>query len=106
MPAAFSPKKGLIMARHPKEEQFSRIAARLLQALKEEGGATFKVGEIPLRARIAQVLLREEAVIEDLDRQAGVLLGEHLRHAPPGIDRQKMLLMIRKKLAQEQEVPL
>jgi hypothetical protein len=94
------------MSRHPNEEQFSRIAARLLKALHEEGGATLKAGEIPLRARIARVLLREEAVIEDLDRQASVLLNEHLRAAPPGIDRQKMLLMIRKKLAKEQGVPL
>ena len=78
----------------------------MLKALKEEGGATFKTGEIPLRTRITQVLLREEAVIEDLDRQANVLLGEHLRAAPPGIDRQKMLLMIRNKLAKEKGIPL
>lgn len=94
------------MSRPPKEEQFLRIAARMLKALKEEGGAILKAGEIPLRARIAQVLLREEAVIDGLDRQANVLLNEHLRSAPPGIDRQKMLLMIRKKLAKEQGVPL
>ena len=94
------------MSRHPKEEQFSRIALRLLKALRDEGGATLKAGEIPLRARITQVLLREEAVVEDLDRQAGVLLNEHLRGAPPGIDRQKMLLMIRKKLAKEKGIPL
>lgn len=94
------------MSRHPKEEQFSRIAGRMLKALKDEGGATFKAGELPLRARIVQVLLREEAVIEDLDRQANALLNEHLRNAPPGIDRQKMLPMIRKKLAQERGIPL
>jgi hypothetical protein len=94
------------MSRPPKEEQLSRIAARMLKALKEEGGATFKTGEIPLRARITQVLLREEAVIEELDRQANVLLSEHLRAAPPGIDRQKMQLMIRKKLAKEKGIPL
>ena len=94
------------MSRPAKEEQFLRIASRLLKALKEDGGATLKAGEIPLRARMAQVLLREEAVIEDLDRQASVLLGEHLRGAPPGIDRQKMLLMIRKKLAKEKGIPL
>lgn len=94
------------MSRPPKEEQFLRIATRMLKSLKEEGGATLKAGEIPLRARIAQVLLREEAVIEDLDRQASVLLNEHLRGAPPGIDRQKMLLMIRKKMAAEKGIPL
>lgn len=94
------------MSRPPKEEQFSRIAARMLQALKDDGGATFKAGEIPLRARITQVLLREEAVIDDLDRQANVLLNEHLRGAPPGIDRQRMLLMIRNKLAKEKGIPL
>lgn len=94
------------MSRPPKEEQFSRIAARMLKALKDDGGATFKTGEIPLRARITQVLLREEAIIEGLDRQANVLLNEHLRDAPPGIDRQRMLLMIRNKLAKEQGVPL
>lgn len=94
------------MAKHPREELFLRIAGRLVTSLKEDGGAMFKTGETQLRTRIAQVLLREEAVIEELDRKARVLLEQHLRGAPPGLDRQKMLLMIRKKLAQEQGVPL
>lgn len=94
------------MARHPKEEQFQRMAGRLLKSLESEGGVRLKAGESVLRPRIAGVLLREESVIEELDRRARALLDEHLRGAPPGIDRQKMLLMIRKKLAQEKGVPL
>lgn len=83
-----------------------RIAARMLKCLKEEGGAQLKAGEPQLGTRIAQVLLREEAVVAELERKARVLLDKHLQGAPPGIDRQKMLLMIRKKLAQEEGVPL
>lgn len=94
------------MARHSKEEQYLRIASRLLKSLEVEGGVKLKAGEIPLRTRIAGVLLREEQKIEELDRQARVLLDNNLRGAPPGIDRQKMLLMIRKKLAKDQGVPL
>ena len=35
-----------------------------------------------------------------------ILLAAHLRQAPPGIDRQKLLLMIKKKLADERGVSL
>lgn len=94
------------MSRHPKEEQFLRLASRLLKALESDAGAKFKVPLPQLRSCIAQTLLAEEAKVEELDRAARVLLEQHLRAAPPGIDRQKMLLMIRKKLAQEKGLPL
>lgn len=94
------------MAHHPKEEQYLRIATRLLKSLKEEGGAKLKAGEPQLCTRIANLLLSEEAVVADLDRKARALLDQHLSGAPAGIDRQQMLLMIRKKLAKDLGVPL
>ena len=74
------------MARHPKEEQYLRIAARMLKGLKEDGGAKLKAGEPQLCTRIAQVLLHEEAVVAELERKARILLDKHLQGAPPGID--------------------
>jgi len=92
--------------RPSKEETCQRMAGRLLQSLESDGGARFKAGLAQLRDCVAQTLLREEGKVEELDRAARALLDEHLRTAPPGIDRQKLLQMIRKKLAQEKGVPL
>lgn len=88
------------------DEQYLRIAGRLLKSLEEEGSAQFKAGRPQLLNCIVQVFRREDNVLAELDLTARKLLDEHLRAAPPGIDRQKMLVMIRKKLAQERGVPL
>lgn len=88
------------------DEQIRRLADRLLIALTEQGG-------IRLKTERGKVLVRVEGIIranlgqeEDLDREARELMETHLKNAPPGMDRQKLFLMIKKKLAEEKGIPL
>lgn len=88
------------------DEQIRRLADALLTDLLERGGAGLKAERGRVRGRIEAIirsnLLQEEA----LDREAQKLLAAHLRTAPAGIDRQKLLAMIKKKLVEEKGVPL
>lgn len=88
------------------EDQIRRISQGLLDALLERGGAKLKSERGVVLARIEAIIRADLAREEDLDRQAQKLLDAHLAKAPPGVDRQKLLLMIKKKLAEEKGVPL
>ncbi len=83
------------------EEQQQRLAAALLSALLDSGVAVLKAERGVARARIAAIIRRELEGEQDLDREAEQLLAAHLKNAPPGVDRHKLLQMIRKRLADE-----
>lgn len=88
------------------EDQIRRISQSLLDALIERGGAKLKAERGVALGRIEAIIRANLAQEEDLDRQAQKLLELHLAKAPPGVDRQKLLQMIKKKLAEEKGVPL
>ena len=88
------------------EAQIRRLADAVLTDLLERGGARLKAERGMVQSRIEAVIRANLLQEEDLDRQAEKLLEAHLRSAPPGVDRQKMLAMIKKKLAEEKGVPL
>jgi len=89
-----------------KDEQIRRLAGSILTDLLGKGGASLKAERGMVQSRI-EAIIRGNLVEEfDLDREAQKLLEEHLRSAPPGIDRQKLLAMIKRKLAEEKGVPL
>jgi hypothetical protein len=88
------------------ENQIRRLADALLAALLERGGARLKAERGSVQARIEAIIRANLAQEEDLDRQAQKLLEAALRTAPPGVDRQRLLAMIKKKLAEEKGVPL
>lgn len=88
------------------EAQIRRLAGAVLTDLLERGGARLKAERGMVQTRIEAVIRANLVQEEDLDRQAEKLLEAHLRSAPPGVDRQKMLAMIKKKLAEEKGVPL
>ena len=83
------------------EEQQQRLAAALLSALLDSGAAVLKAERGVARERIAAIIRRELEGEQDLDREAEQLLAAHLKNAPPGVDRHKLLQMIRKRLADE-----
>jgi hypothetical protein len=83
------------------EEQQQRLAAALLSALLDSGAAVLKVERGVARERIVAIIRRELEGEQDLDREAELLLAAHLKNAPPGVDRHKLLQMIRKRLADE-----
>lgn len=88
------------------DEQIRRLADALLTDLLERGGARLKAERGRVQGRIEAIIRANLAQENDLDREAQKLLAAHLRTAPPGIDQQKLLAMIKKKLAEEKGVPL
>ena len=88
------------------DEQIRRLADRLLHALIEQGGARLKAERSAVLARLEAIIRGNLGQEQDLDREAQELLEKHLRQAPPGVDRQKLFLMIKKKLAEERGIPL
>jgi hypothetical protein len=88
------------------DEQIRRLADALLTDLLERGGARLKAERGLIQGRIEAIIRSNQAAEEDLDREAQKLLAAHLRGAPPGIDQQRLLAMIKKKLAEERGLPL
>ncbi|MFO7983863.1 MAG: DUF507 family protein [Desulfuromonadales bacterium] len=88
------------------DKQIDRIADTLLNALIKDGGATVKKSRGAVAERIGEIirdnLRREEA----LDREARRLLEVHLKNAGGDVDERRLLLMIKKKLAEEKDFPL
>jgi len=88
------------------DEQIRRLADGLLTELLEKGGARLKAERGLVQGRIEAIIRGNLAEEADLDREAHKLLEAHLRGAPPGIDQQKLLAMIKKKLAEDRGLPL
>jgi hypothetical protein len=88
------------------DEQIRRLSESLLTALVERGGASLKAERGKVLTRIETIIRANLAQEQDLDKKAEELLQAHLRQAPPGVDRQKLLQMIKKKLAEEKGIPL
>lgn len=88
------------------EVQLQRLAERLLADLVQQAGAKTKAERGKIIACMVATLKTNLEQEQDLEKEAMILLEAHLRQAPPGIDRQKLLLMIKKKLAAERGVAL
>jgi hypothetical protein len=88
------------------DEQIRRLAGALLTDLLVRGGARLKAERGLIQGRIEAIIRRNQAEEEDLDREAQKLLAAHLRGAPAGIDQQRLLAMIKKKLAEDKGMPL
>jgi len=87
------------------DKQIARIAEALLEALLGSGGCRLLAERGPALACIEKVIRSSQAQEADLDREAERLL-EAYRAQAPGVDPQKMLAMIKKKLAEEKGIPL
>jgi hypothetical protein len=88
------------------DEQIHRLAEALLSDLVGRGRARLKADRGRVLSRIEEIIRGNLAQEQDLDREARDMLEAHLKSAPPGIDRQKLFLMIKKKLAEERGIPL
>lgn len=88
------------------DPQIHRLAEALLSALSNRGGARLKAPREKVHARIAAIIRTNLCAEDDLDSEARKLLAEHLRNAPPGMDQQKLLQMIKRRLAEERDIPL
>ena len=101
-----APSPGTPMPPRFTDEQLQRIAERLLDDLLHQNAAQLKGERRRVLARIVTTLRANLAQEQDLDADARALLEAHLKQAPPGVDRQKLFLMIKKKLAEERGIPL
>lgn len=91
-----------------KEEQIDRIAERILTDLAESSLVILKDDRAKACNCIKTVIRADIALEEQLERDAEELLEKTLRAAGggEGIDRHKMLKMIKQKLAKERKVVL
>ena len=88
------------------DQQIRRMADHLLSALVDRGGATLKAGRGVVLARVEEIIRAELAKEQALDKEVLELMESQLRKAPADIDRQKLFMMIKKKLAEERGIPL
>ncbi len=91
-----------------KEEQIARLADQVLNALDHAGLVTLKAERGKALAAMKNAIaadIRQEA---DLERDAERLLEQTLRSmgGGAGIDRPKMLRMVKEKLAKERKIVL
>ncbi len=90
------------------DEQLARLADQVLGALDHAGLVTLKAERGKALAAMKNAIaadIRQEA---DLERDAERLLEQTLRSmgGGTGIDRQKMLRMVKEKLARERKIVL
>lgn len=91
-----------------KEEQIDRLAARVLADLADSSLVVFKGDRSQLCGCIKDVIRADIAAEERLEKDAEELLEKTLRASGggDGIDRHKMLKMIKVKLAKERKIVL
>jgi hypothetical protein len=86
------------------DAQMHRLADALLDSLLQRGGAQLKQGRAAARARIEETIRQNLATEMALEKEAEKLLAAQV--VPPSADRQSLLLMIKKKLAEQKGFPL
>jgi hypothetical protein len=90
-----------------KDEQIGRLAEKVLGDLEKTGLITEKQGRGALLAAVKAAIVADSKVEENLERDAEALLEQTLRSVgDAGIDRHKMLKMIKDKLAKERKIVL
>ena len=93
---------------HLKDEQIARLAEKVLGDIERAGLIAAKQGRVALLAAIKTAISADLKVEEALERDAEALLEQTLRGigGGEGIDRHKMLRMIKDKLAKERKIVL
>ena len=93
---------------HLKDEQISRLAEKVLGDLERGELIQAKNGRGALLTAIKAAVLADLKVEENLERDADALLEQTLKAmgGDAGIDRHKMLKMVKDKLAKERKIVL
>jgi hypothetical protein len=86
------------------DPQIHRLADSLLEALIRRAGAQLKAGRPAAQARIEEAIRQNLAAEAALEREAEKILAAQT--VPASADPQKLLLMIKKKLAEQKGFPL
>jgi hypothetical protein len=92
---------------HLKDEQIGRLAEKVLGDLERGGLVQAKQGRGAILSAMKSAIAADLKVEEALERDAEALLEQTLRSmGGEGIDRHKMLRMIKDKLAKERKIVL
>jgi hypothetical protein len=93
---------------HLKDEQIGRLAEKVLGDLERAGLVAAKQGRGTILSAMKSAIAADLKVEEALERDAEALLEQTLRSmgGGDGIDRHKMLRMIKDKLAKERKIVL
>lgn len=91
-----------------KEEQIAKLADRIVADLAADKQISLKVDRQQAVKCVAEVIKADLKAEEDLEKEAEQLLERTLRAAGDmeGIDRHKMLKMIKTKLAKDRKLVL
>ena len=91
-----------------KEEQIHRLAEKILADLASAGLITLKKDRGTALAAVKAAIVTDIRGEETLEKDAEKLLDQTLRSmgSGSGIDRQKMLRMIKEKLAKDRKIVL
>jgi len=92
---------------HLRDEQIGRLAEKVLGDLERAELIAQKQGRAAILAAIKAAIAADLKVEEALERDAEALLEQTLKAVGgDGIDRHKMLRMIKEKLAKERKIVL
>ena len=92
-----------------KDKNIEQIVSLVLNGLKSKQLIKFKTEESKVHSFLITAMQKEMKLEVDLDHEARILLEEHLRQAGPAaasIDKHRMFLMIKKKLAEQKGIVL
>lgn len=91
-----------------KEDQIARLAEHVLEDLTKAGLIALKKERGALLAAVKAAIAADMKAEEDLEKDAERLLEQTLRSmgGGTGIDRHKMLRMIKEKLAKDRKIVL
>lgn len=84
-----------------KQEEVQRVCRLVLEKLKEKKLIMLKSKENTVYEALVATFIKNLHEEEVLDRKAEEILEENTPEDQPGFDRQKMFLMIKRKLAKE-----
>ena len=86
-----------------KQEQIDRVCRLILEHLKEKKLVTLKVPEAEVYKKLAQAFSKNVLEEDQIDQEAKRILEETLQATSEEgmLDRQKMFLLIKRKLAKD-----
>ena len=86
--------------------QIERMVRRVINELKENNVVTFKAPEEKVILKAIDLVSSDYDKERELEREANTMLEQIERTSSEPIDRHKMFLMIKRKLAQERNFVL
>lgn len=89
----------------PQSVELERVAGAVVRALREQGVAKLTGGEDAIRRRIVGLIAESFEKEEALEREAERLAASH-GAAIANMDRRKIVLGIKARLAKERDFPL